>query len=339
MHPGQLRGSREQPIEGVRFQPAAEHDLDVIDRAVGEAFDGHRHQPGAGRRGADPLEVARPVAGRQDRAQRDGRGRTARAAAGSRAGHDALAGAAGGPSRTRAIQRSGCSISPSRGNVSGPSQRRASAAFPRASAIGADEDLALLVLLELEVHPGQPEHRPLERGATRASLVEAGADLFDARHEVATDLVHDVVAEALEQAHHGLCLAEQPPLLLAHQPLHPVLAAALAAQGSSHAAHRLPAEAPDVAAEQAQLPLEARREIRPQPGVRLEFEGVGRLVEGDPRPERPEWHAEGARRLADVLLDEQQSTGCRLRRQQRDVVLAEHAPAHEAEQQARAGGS
>ena len=62
-------------------------------------------------------------------------------------------------------------------------------------------------------------------------------------HELAPDLVHDVVAEALEQAHHRLGLAEQAPLLVAHQPLHPVLAAALAAQRPAEPAHRLAAHA------------------------------------------------------------------------------------------------
>ena len=44
----------------------------------------------------------------------------------------------------------------------------------------------------------------------------------------------------------------------------------------------------------------------------LELERVGRLVEGDPGPERVERHAEVARRLADVLLDEQQPARRRL---------------------------
>ena len=57
--------------------------------------------------------------------------------------------------------------------------------------------------------------------------------------------------------------------------------------------------------------------------MRLELEGVGRLVEGDPRPERVERHVERGRRLADVLLDEEEPAGRRLRRQEREVVLAE----------------
>ena len=80
--------------------------------------------------------------------------------------------------------------------------------------------------------------------------MEARADRSTPGTRSRPDLVHDVVAEALEQAHDGLGLAEQPALLLAHEPLHPVLAVALAAQGPPEAAHRLAAEAADVAAEQ-----------------------------------------------------------------------------------------
>ena len=70
----------------------------------------------------------------------------------------------------------------------------------------------------------------------------------------------------------------------------------------------------------------------------LEFEGVGRFVQRDPRPERAERHAQGARRLADVLLDEQQPAGGGLGGQQRDVVLAEHPLAHEPQQEAELAG-
>ena len=136
------------------------------------------------------------------------------------------------------------------------------------------------------------------------------------------------------------CVSRKSALLLrAHQPLHPVLAVGLAAERPPEAAHRVAAEAAGVAAEQAQLALEARGEVRPQPGMRLELERVGRLVEGDPGPERVERHAQRLRGLPDVLLDEQQPAGRLLGRQQREVVLAEHARAHEPEQEARAGAS
>ena len=72
--------------------------------------------------------------------------------------------------------------------------------------------------------------------------------------------------------------------------------------------------------------------------MRLELEGVGRLVQGDPGPERADRHAQRPGRRADVLLDEEQATGRRLGRQQREVVLAEDARAHEPEQEAELAG-
>ena len=104
-----------------------------------------------------------------------------------------------------------------------------------------------------------------------------------------------------------------------------MLPAGLAAERPAEAADRLAAEPAGVLAEQRQLALEALGEVRPEPRMRLELEGVGRLVQGDPGPERAERHAQRAGRRADVLLDEQQPAGRRLGRQQGEVVLAEDA--------------
>ena len=78
--PDEARGPGEQAIECIGRQPAMQQHLDVVDRVVGEALHRERHDPGAGRRRADPLEIAGPIAGRQDRRQRD-RGRNAAGAA------------------------------------------------------------------------------------------------------------------------------------------------------------------------------------------------------------------------------------------------------------------
>ena len=78
-------------------------------------------------------------------------------------------------------------------------------------------------------------HGPLEAGRALAALVEPGADPLDVGDQVPADLVHDVVAEPLEQAHHRLRLAEQAALLVGHQPLDPVLAVALAAERPAEA--------------------------------------------------------------------------------------------------------
>ncbi len=231
MDPLEARRADQQAIERLGAQPAPEHDLDIVDGAIRKALDRDHDEARIRRGGADPLEVARAVARRQDRAQGDGRRGTLRPAPGprGRAGrgraHGIAGGMAAGASRTRRIQRVGSGISSSRGSVSGPSQSRVSAAGPSGIGDGADERLALLVLLHLEVHPRQPEHRALEGRPVGPPLVEALADPLDVGDQVATDLVHDVVAEPLEQAHDRLRLAEQAALLLAHQCLEPVHAA------------------------------------------------------------------------------------------------------------------
>ena len=134
--------------------------------------------------------------------------------------------------------------------------------------------------------------------------MEPLADLRDARDQVLPDLVHDVVAEPLQQAHDGLGLAEERLLLRAHQPLEPVLAVGLAADGSPQAAERLTSKTAGVTPEQRQLAFQPLGEVRPEPRMRLELEGMGGLVERDPRPERPDRHAEPPGCGADVLLDE-----------------------------------
>src|SRR5258706_13662130 len=126
--------------------------------------------------------------------------------------------------------------------------------------------LALAVLLELDVHARQPHDGPFERRAASVTpLVEAGADPLDVGDEIATDLVHDIVAEPLEQAHDGLRLAEQAALLRGHQALHPVFRAVglrFAADRSAQAPERLPAKPARLAAEEPELGLEALGEIR-----------------------------------------------------------------------------
>jgi hypothetical protein len=132
-------------------EEATEQDLDVVERAVGEALRRDGDEPGPGRRLADALEVASAPARRQDRAQRD-RGRDAvrtqprarrrrcRAVAHAEApiaDRIVAAGGAVGASRTRAIQRSGAPISSGRGSVSGPSHSRRRASGPRAVAMAA----------------------------------------------------------------------------------------------------------------------------------------------------------------------------------------------------------
>src|SRR5207247_9630878 len=119
-----------------------------------------------------------------------------------------------------------------------------------------------LVLIHLEVNPGQPEDRPLEAGPLLAPLVEPSRDPLDVRYQSPTDLVHDVVAEPLEPAHDRLRLAEEAALPLAHERLHPVLAVAFAAERPTDRPEGVAAEVRGRATEQAELPLEPVGEVR-----------------------------------------------------------------------------
>ena len=84
--------------------------------------------------------------------------------------------------------------------------------------------------------------------------------------------------------------------------------------------------------EQRQLALEPRRQVRPQPGMRLELEGMGRLVQRDPGPERTDGHAAGWPRWRGCSPRRTGAVRRLLGREQREVVLAQDARAHEPEQ-------
>ena len=108
--------------------------------------------------------------------------------------------------------------------------------------------------------------------------------------------------------------------------------AALAAERASQAAQGVPAERGGVARQGGQLALEPFGQVRPEPGMGLELEGMRRLVQSDPGPERPKRHVQGAGGLADILLDEQEPARRRFGGQEGQVVLAQDALAEEAEQ-------
>jgi hypothetical protein len=61
VHPHEARGARQQPVERVGGEPAAEEHLDVVDGLVGQALARQRHDPGAGCRRADLLEIVGAV--------------------------------------------------------------------------------------------------------------------------------------------------------------------------------------------------------------------------------------------------------------------------------------
>ena len=55
MDPGEAGGAGDEPVEGLRAEPPAEDDLDVLDGAVGQALDREVDDPRSGRGGPDPL--------------------------------------------------------------------------------------------------------------------------------------------------------------------------------------------------------------------------------------------------------------------------------------------
>ena len=155
----QARRAGEQAVEGVGREPAAEQHLDVVERLVGQPLARELDQARAGRSRADPLEVGRSVARREDRRERDGR----RDAAGIRGRAAAvIAGAQLAPACTRATQRSGrVQLLLGRQRL-GPLPQPAERGRPAAPRDARDEPLAAAVLLELEVEAGQPQDRALD---------------------------------------------------------------------------------------------------------------------------------------------------------------------------------
>ncbi len=113
-----------------------------------------------------------------------------------------------------------------------------------------------------------------------------------------------------------------------------MFATTLATDRPSQAAQCLATEAAGIAAKQRELPFEAFGQIWPEPGMSLEFEGMGGFMQRDPGPERPDRHAQGSGGRPDVLLDEQEAARRRLHRQRGEVVLAEDGGAHESEEEA-----
>ena len=78
-------------------------------------------------------------------------------------------------------------------------------------------------------------------------------------------------------------------------------------------------------------------EVTAQPRHRAELDGMGDLVDGDPGQELAEVDVQLARRVADVRRDEQQPRGGLLV-EERQLVLAQDAPAHEPDDAADLAG-
>ncbi len=123
-----------------------------------------------------------------------------------------------------------------------------------------------------------PRRRWRRRASKRCRMLSTSG-----KHLLA-HIVHDPVAEALHEAHHQLRLAQQSPLLGGHEPDQGALG-----RGRAPADHELAdATGLDLARigqEATDLALQPLAEVGPEPGMRLQLEGVRRLVQGDPGPE------------------------------------------------------
>ncbi len=82
-----------------------------------------------------------------------------------------------------------------------------------------DEPFTSAILLELDIHAGDPGHQPIDGPtALTTPCLETLTDGFDVGQELGADLVHDPVAEALHEAHHELGFLEQLALLGSQEP-------------------------------------------------------------------------------------------------------------------------
>ena len=206
-----LRGTDQQPVEGLRA--SASHGASPRHRrAVRRPVPRSRPSPDA--RPAPPPGSARGRASDSvPRGSDSGRSRSGRRPARCpvrRSGRGLrVRSCDDAPSRTRRIQRAGSSISPSRGSVSGPSHSRASAADPRASAIARTNRSPFLycsILRSIPVRRRTARSNGVRR--VRRSWNRALMRSTSGTRSLA-DLVHHVVAEPFEEAHHGLGLAEE----------------------------------------------------------------------------------------------------------------------------------
>ncbi len=91
--------------------------------------------------------------------------------------------------------------------------------------------------------------------------------------------------------------------------------------------------------EERDLPLEPLAHVGPQPRVGLELEGVRGLVQRHPQAEVIDRHAARARAVARMFSSTYSSRpGSLLGREQRDVILTQHATAEVAQQEAHLAG-
>ena len=177
------------------------------------------------------------------------------------------------------------------------------------------ERFPALVLLQLQVEAGQLPDQDLERALPRAPLTIRMLQTIKARQQLATELVHDQVAVALDHRHRPLHPAHDPPLRGQHA-------------GESCKAR----DCWTFARNRIDQLLHRLLHVGPQPRMGRELPGMRHLVQDQPPPEVLFGEVGVALPLLDVCLDQIQALGSHwLRAQKLGVVLAEDATAHEGE--------
>ena len=343
--PAQPRRASQEPVEDGRRQRPAEQHLDVVERRRPRGPRARRSRgalPGAAAR--DALQVRFAVARRQDGRERDGRGHAA--GSGTRPGDAGrLTGCALTPEHPANDPRDpAVPARPSRASrgqrLRAAPQVRRDRFVPPAAATPATNRSPRRYCSSLR---SSPVSRAIDRSIRRRAGCGAPRTARGSgRRPAAACCPTSSMTQSLKPSSRLItrCVSRNRPRCSGDmKPVDRVLAA-----GSPRAieprradALGLKRRAPRRAARE--LALEAVAQVRPQPRVGLELERVGRLVERDPDPEVVERHAQGRGPWRGCSPPRTAARpGALLGRQQRDVVLAEHARAEVAEQEADLAG-
>ena len=311
--PAQVRAARQQAVEDRRRQRSAQQDLDVVERRVGEALERDGDEARARCRLPDAGEVGRAVARREDGRQRDRRPARrpvrsrarVRPSARPRADVDrprscqSVAAACAGPRRTGRRAR------PRSGMASGPDQRRSSAASPPMATMPDTKRSPRRYCSSLRSSPvsrAMIRSRPRRGAARRASKRSRMAVTSGSRSAPMSSMT-----QSLKPSRRLITTCISRSAGAARAPGRPRRGRRSGGrQRPSDLGQAADAEGTCAFEEAGQLALEALAQVRPEPGVRLELEGMGRLVERDPGPDVGQRHVQLTRQAADVLLDEEQ---------------------------------
>src|SRR6266571_2470046 len=179
----------------------------------------------------------------------------------------------------------------------------------------ATERLPALVLLQLEVEPGQLPDQDFERALAGASLAICLLDAVESGKQLATQLVHDQVAVALDHRHRALHPSHHAPLRRQDSD-----EGGVAGDGWAFLRHRLD-----------QHPHRLFH-VSPQPGVCGELPRVRHLMKDQPAPEVFFGEVGVALPVDDVRLDEVQPFSAhRLGGHELRIVLTQDTAAEEGE--------